>query len=109
MTRYINLFKSATAFGIVFLLSSAAAHANSGVTVSQFDGPMTQLEGFLTGTPTKVISIVAIVVAGIALIFGEDLGVFAKRLLMVVIATAMIAGAGSMAGTLFNGTGALIP
>ena len=70
---------------------------------SSFDSPMQSLEGFLTGTPVRVISIIAIVVAGIALIFGEDLGVFAKRLLMVVIATAMIAGSVNIANTLFGG------
>jgi type IV secretory pathway VirB2 component (pilin) len=41
-----------------------------------------------------VISIIAIFVAGIALIFGEDLGAFARRLLMVVIAAALIIAAG---------------
>jgi type IV secretory pathway VirB2 component (pilin) len=109
MIRYSHHLRTAAAFGIVFLMATGAAHASS--TVSQFDTPMQNLQAFLTGTPTKIISIIAIVVAGIALIFGEDLGVFAKRLLMVVIATAMIAGSASIAGNLFQGSGSglLIP
>jgi len=62
------------------------------------------LENLLTGAPAKAISIIAIVVAGVALVFGEDLGAFAKRLLMVVIAVAMIIGAGSIVSTVFGAT-----
>jgi len=62
------------------------------------------LENLLTGAPAKAISIIAIVVAGVALVFGEDLGAFAKRLLMVVIAVAMIIGAGSIVSTVFSAT-----
>jgi type IV secretory pathway VirB2 component (pilin) len=105
MSRYRLLIARAVAFGITFAAATAAAHATSSAADvgSSFDSPMQSLEGFLTGTPVRVISIIAIVVAGIALIFGEDLGVFAKRLLMVVIATAMIAGSVNIANTLFGG------
>ncbi|MBD5655585.1 MAG: TrbC/VirB2 family protein [Candidatus Eremiobacteraeota bacterium] len=48
----------------------------------------------LTGKTAQLICVIAIFVAGIALIFGEDLGHFAKRLLMIVIAAAFIIGAG---------------
>jgi type IV secretion system protein VirB2 len=49
----------------------------------------------LTGTTARIISIIAIFIAGIALILGEDLGQFARRLLMIVIAVAFLVGAGS--------------
>jgi type IV secretory pathway VirB2 component (pilin) len=69
-----------------------------------FDGATKNLINILTGAPAKAISIIAIVVAGVALVFGEDLGAFAKRLLMVVIAVAMIVGAGSIVSTVFGAT-----
>jgi type IV secretion system protein TrbC len=63
-------------------------------TGTPWDAPLCQLYTVLTGTPATVISIIAIFVAGIALIFGEDLGAFARRLLMVIIAAALIIAAG---------------
>jgi type IV secretory pathway VirB2 component (pilin) len=109
MGRFRSYPRLASALAIMSALATRAAVAAGN---DPWSSPLQQLETFITGTPTKIISIIAIVVAGIALIFGEDLGVFAKRLLMVVIATAMITGAGSIFTTLFAGTnagGAFIP
>jgi type IV secretory pathway VirB2 component (pilin) len=60
-----------------------------------WEGPLAALAQGLTGTTAKVISIIAIFIAGIALILGEDLGQFARRLLMIVIAVAFLVGASS--------------
>jgi len=54
------------------------------------------------------ISIVAIFVSGIALIFGEDMGHFAKRLLMVVIAAALMIGGGAILTKLAGTAGAFM-
>jgi type IV secretory pathway VirB2 component (pilin) len=104
MGRFRSYPRFASALAFMSALATRAALASNAA--DPWASPLTQLETFITGTPTKIISIIAIVVAGIALIFGEDLGVFAKRLLMVVIATAMITGAGSIFATLFAGTNA---
>jgi type IV secretory pathway VirB2 component (pilin) len=109
MSRFRLYPRLASAFVALSALATSPALAAG---ADPWSTPLQALETFITGTPTKIISIIAIVVAGIALIFGEDLGVFAKRLLMVVIATAMITGAGSIFATLFAGTsaaGAFIP
>jgi len=106
MNRFRTSVRNAASFGMAYLMTTVAARAND---VGGFANTMTALQGFITGTPTKIISMVAIVVAGLALIFGEDLGVFAKRLLMVVIAVAMILGASSIAGSFFTTSGALVP
>ncbi len=116
MSLFSFRLRHAAFLALVFLVGTDAAFAangggGGGGSGTPWTGPLDQLTSLLTGTPTKVISIVAIVVAGIALIFGEDLGAFAKRLLMVVIATAMIVGATSIVGSLGFGfsNGALVP
>jgi type IV secretory pathway VirB2 component (pilin) len=104
MGRYRHIPRLAAALVILTAIGTAPAFASAGS--DAWSGPLNTLQSFIGGAPCKFISIIAIVVAGIALIFGEDLGVFAKRLLMVVIATAMITGAASIFTTLFNGTSA---
>jgi type IV secretory pathway VirB2 component (pilin) len=92
---------------LVLALGSAAMASTTGGTGTTgalpWDGPLGDLANFLTGSVAKYISIIAIFVAGLALVFGEDLGAFAKRLLMIVIAIAFLVGAGSFAST-FIGT-----
>jgi type IV secretory pathway VirB2 component (pilin) len=64
---------------------------------------LANLANALTGNTAKVICIIAIFVAGVALIFGEDMGHFARRLLMIVIAAAFLIGAGSFVTTFLGG------
>lgn len=70
-----------------------------------WETPLANLAGALTGNTAKFISIIAIFVAGVALIFGEDLGQFARRILMIVIAIAFLLGAASFIAPLTNGVG----
>jgi type IV secretion system protein VirB2 len=91
---------------LVLSLDSAAMASTGGGTgggTLPWDGPLSALAGFLTGNVAKYISIIAIFVAGLALIFGEELGQFARRMLMIVIAIAFLVGAGAFAST-FIGT-----
>jgi len=85
----------------LFLSLDSAAMASTGGTTGTlpWDGPLSALAGFLTGSVAKYISIIAIFVAGLALIFGEELGQFARRMLMIVIAIAFLVGAGAFAST----------
>ncbi|MBD5657551.1 MAG: TrbC/VirB2 family protein [Candidatus Eremiobacteraeota bacterium] len=68
-----------------------------------WEGVLANLANALTGNTAKVICIIAIFVAGVALIFGEDLGHFARRLLMITIAAAFLIGAGSFVSTFIGG------
>jgi type IV secretory pathway VirB2 component (pilin) len=56
------------------------------------------LQTALTSGTARIICIIAIFIAGIALVFGEDLGHFAKRILMIVIAASFLIGASSFIG-----------
>ncbi len=81
---------------VFFAMSAAfAAGANGTTQALPWESALSNLSGALTGTTAKIICIIAIFIAGVALIFGEDLGQFAKRLLMIVIAAAFLVGAGS--------------
>jgi type IV secretory pathway VirB2 component (pilin) len=64
-------------------------------TALPWEGALASLANGLTGNTAKIIAIIAIFVAGVALIFGEDLGLFARRLLMIVIAIGFLVGAGA--------------
>jgi type IV secretion system protein VirB2 len=77
------------------LLATSGAFAAGGGAGLPWDGPLGNLEADLSGPTAKIISIIAIVVAGAALVFGEDLGQFARRLMLVILAIALIVGAAS--------------
>lgn len=97
LTPLIYLLYTRAAMASSFTACSGGAASGAtgaGAGTSPWDAPLCTLYAALTGTPAMVISIIAIFVAGIALIFGEDLGAFARRLLMVVIAAALIIAAG---------------
>jgi type IV secretory pathway VirB2 component (pilin) len=72
----------------------ALASANmSGTGQLPWETPLSTLAAELTGPTAGTIAIIAIFVAGLALVFGEDLGKFARTLLMIVIAVAFLVGA----------------
>jgi type IV secretory pathway VirB2 component (pilin) len=93
----------------LFLAAATAASANitggggGGANGLPWEGILQALTTALTGKTAQLICVIAIFVAGIALIFGEDLGHFAKRLLMIVIAAAFIIGAGGFVTNFVSG------
>ena len=77
----------------------------SGGFSAPWEQPLSSLSKELTGPTAGSIAIIAIFVAGLALIFGEDLGKFARTLLMIVIAISLLIGAARFIGpfTSFGG------
>jgi type IV secretion system protein VirB2 len=94
-------FVPVIALGLFAICNSAALAVSTDASFASssqslpWEGPLQALATGLTGTTAKVISIIAIFIAGVALIMGEDLGQFARRLLMIVIAVAFLVGAAS--------------
>ena len=68
-----------------------------------WEAPLSNLASELTGPTAGTIAIIAIFVAGLALVFGEDLGKFARTLLMIVIAVAFLVGAAHFVTPLTTG------
>lgn len=109
MIKSRHLATGAALLPVLLLLATGAAlAANTGTT--PWDTPLQNLQNVLEGPTAKAISIIAIVIAGAALVFGEDLGQFTRRLLLIVLAVALILGAGSLISGLSFGqtSGALI-
>ena len=97
-TRRILSYALALTPSLIALATGPAHAAGAGAgagTALPWDNALEVLAGALTGNTAKWICAIAIFIAGVALIFGEDLGQFAKRLLMIVIAAAFLVGAGS--------------
>jgi type IV secretion system protein VirB2 len=109
--KTLRSFVPAAVIGLVVLTAGAASAATSGtvptgsVVVLPWETALGNLASGLTGNTAKIISIIAIFIAGIALILGEDLGQFARRLLMIVIAVAFLVGAASFIAPFTAGAG----
>jgi type IV secretion system protein VirB2 len=76
-------------------LASSSGSSSSGTGGLPWEGPLGGLVTMLTGPTARYISIIAIFVAGLGLIFGEDMGGFARKMLMIVIAAAFLIFASS--------------
>ena len=92
--NYRQTLLVALAFLPLVLLATLAPASASGSGLP-WEGPLGKLGDALQGPTAKYISIIAIFIAGLGLIFGEDLGGFAKKMLMIVIAAAFLLGASS--------------
>lgn len=73
-----------------------------------WEGPLATVQASLTGPVAIAISIIAIMVAGAVLVWGGEINDFARRLVMIVLVVAVIAGAVSIFNTLFTAPGASI-
>lgn len=97
-------------FFLLFLLFAAdlALAANGGGALP-WESPLSTIKDSLTGPVAGYIALIAIMVCGALLIFGGDFSGFAKNLINVVIACALILGASSVISNLFGTSGAVIP
>ncbi len=96
-------------FLFVSLLAADVALAATGGGGLPWESPLSSIKDSLTGPVAGYIALVAIMVCGAMLIFGGDFSGFAKNLINVVIACAVILGASSIVTNLFGTSGAVIP
>jgi type IV secretion system protein VirB2 len=94
-----TLVSAAALVPVLVAAAASAALASSSSTGGSgglpWEGPLGGLVTMLTGPTARYISIIAIFVAGLGLIFGEDMGGFARKMLMIVIAAAFLIFASS--------------
>lgn len=93
------------AFAIVFLSDPANAGSAAGL---PWEGPLDNLKNSITGPVALGISLIGIVVAGGMLIFGGELGEFARRMIMVVLVLALLVAANNLLTTFYGSSGAVI-
>jgi type IV secretion system protein VirB2 len=96
------------AFAALSVPSRALASTSSSGTAMPWESPLQTIATSLSGPVAGVISLIAIVICGITLIWGGEIGEFAKKLVYVVMVIAVLVGASSLISTLFSSSGALV-
>lgn len=96
------------AFAALSVQSRALASTSSSGTAMPWESPLQTIATSLSGPVAGVISLIAIVICGITLIWGGEIGEFAKKLVYVVMVIAVLVGASSLISTLFSSSGALV-
>ncbi len=90
---------------IVFLQSDPAI---AGTTNTAWDLPLQRLRAVFAGPIPVTLSLLGIVAAGGALIFGGELPQFAKSMVLLVLVIAILVGASGILGNVFNLTTATV-
>ena len=77
-------------------------------TGTAFDSPLAKLRTVFTGPIAYTAALLGIVVAGAMLVFGGEIGDFAKRLIMLVLVIAIIVLANNVLLQFFGASGAVV-
>ena len=85
----------------------AAQAAAAGGGSLPWDTPLTTLKNDITGPVAFTISLLAMVAAGAALVFGGEIHEFVRRIIMLVLVASFIVGVTSLASAL-GITGAVV-
>lgn len=92
-------------FFVFFVLGLSVAMAST--QGMPWEDPLTTIKNSITGPVAMIISLVAIVAAGVGLVFGGEFSGFVKTLLYVVLVISIIVGAANILA-LFSTSGMLI-
>lgn len=107
MTRIVAAARAAAfLFPLIAIVTVQPALASTGGGLP-WDTPLQTLQNDLTGPVATAVSVLALFAAGGALVFGEELGLFVRRALLLVIAIAFLV-LGNNFLTALGLTGALI-
>lgn len=93
---------------ILICFGEVAFAAAAGGAAMPWEGPLQTIKNSLTGPVAGYIALIAIMICGAILIFGGDISGFARNLVNVVLACAVILGASSIITNLFPAAGAVI-
>jgi type IV secretion system protein VirB2 len=104
----MNLFKKWTArcyfFFVLFLLSPALFAAETGL---PWESPLEKILNSLTGPVAKILGVIAIVIAGFGIAFGEG-GSGMRRLFQVILGLSIAFTASTMVVSLFGFSGGAV-
>jgi type IV secretion system protein TrbC len=95
ITRFAARVLAAFLFPMLVLAVMDPASASTSVGLAlrgglPWDGPLQILQEDLTGPVATSISVLGLFAAGAALVFGEELGSFVRRALLLVVAIAFL-------------------
>lgn len=91
----------------MFAAAASRASASSGAGLP-WEGALAKIQQSLSGPVAMSISIIAVIVAGAMLIFGGEIGDFARKIIMLVLVISLLVAANSIVTTLFSTGGALL-
>ncbi len=104
-----TLIKKTLFLAITILLTySNQAFAGMGGGGLPWEAPLQTIQRSLTGPVALSIAIMAMFVAGAALVWGEDISGFVRKSLMLVMAISFLVAGSGLLTTLFGVSGALI-
>ena len=89
MIRLSAAVRTAASLFAFMLATLQAALASTGGGLP-WDTPLQTLQNDLTGPVATTVSVLALFAAGAALVFGEELGPFVRRALLLVVAIAFL-------------------
>ncbi len=99
----LTYFCSNVMFGVFSLIMSAYA-TETGL---PWEGPLQKITASLTGPVAKVVGVVAIVLAGFGVAFGESGGSM-RRILQIVLGLSVAFTASSLVASLFGFSGGAV-
>ncbi|MFA6409682.1 MAG: TrbC/VirB2 family protein [Gammaproteobacteria bacterium] len=102
MLKKISKFKQKITLGIILFLLSLAAHATS--TGLPWESPLEKILASLTGPVAKILGVIAIVIAGFGIAFGEA-GSGMRRVFQVVLGLSIAFTASTLIVSLFGFSG----
>jgi type IV secretory pathway VirB2 component (pilin) len=103
--RRLALVFAATALAV--LLPDLAHATSAGGGSMPWDTPLSNLKSDLTGPVAFTLSLLAFVVAGVALVFGGELAHFIRSIVIAVMVASLLAGIVNVASAL-GITGAVV-
>jgi type IV secretion system protein VirB2 len=89
---------------VLFLFAPAVFASASSTTPMPWEGPLQAIMNSISGPVAKICGVIAIVIAGLGIAFGES-GSGVRRLFQVVMGLAIAFTAASIVATLFQPTG----
>lgn len=93
------------ALGALALPGSALASSSGGL---PWEGPLDTLVDSITGPVAMAVSLIGVIGAAGALIWGGEMNEFLRKMIMIVLVIAVLVGASGLLSTLFGVGGAVI-
>jgi type IV secretion system protein VirB2 len=108
--RVVKLGRRMALLGVLGAAAMAVSEPSMAGTTTglPWESPMDTIKQSLTGPIALAISIIALAAAGAALVFGGELSEFTRKIIMLVMALALLVSGASIMTKLFAASGAII-
>lgn len=104
-SKVTKLYLRYCILGFIFLFASTSAYATA--TGLPWEGPLQKILDSLTGPVAKILGVIAIVIAGFGIAFGEA-GSGMRRIFQVVLGLSIVFTASTLVVTLFGFSGGTV-